>query len=264
MTRLVPAGFYAAVTAIAIAGVAAAALESQTRPARADRTVQRPGEAADPRVGLAPGYRTAGVAARHMELVANVPRPRGFYDPASPAGYPTPPERKEEEAKTEQEDAAAAAKAAARPGLLDLANTDAAFQGDRVFAGNYSGVNTYDISDPRAPRHIASLLCPGGQGDVSVHGSLLFMSVEQTRGRIDCGAGGVGEPVSPERFRGVRIFDITDLARPRQVAAVQTCRGSHTHTLLVHPADREHVYVYASGTSAVRSAKELELSLIHI
>ena len=92
-------------------------------------------------------------------------------------------------------------------------------------------------------------MCPGGQGDVSVHGNLLVMSVEQTRGRIDCGTQGVEPAVSAERFRGVRIFDITDVKKPKQVAAVQTCRGSHTHTLVANPKDTANLYVYESGTA---------------
>jgi hypothetical protein len=100
-------------------------------------------------------------------------------------------------------------------------------------------------------------VCPGGQGDVSVHGNLLIQSVEHTRARIDCGTQGVQATVSPERFRGIRIFDISDLGKPRQVAAVQTCRGSHTHTLVIDPDDKANLYVYGSGTGTVRSAEEL-------
>ena len=105
---------------------------------------------------------------------------------------------------------------------------------------------------------MTSIVCPGGQGDVSVYGNLLFMSVEQTRGRIDCGVDGVEDPVSKERFRGVRIFDIKDINKPRQVAAVQTCRGSHTHTLVPDPKDKANIYIYGSGTGGVRSGEELE------
>ena len=102
------------------------------------------------------------------------------------------------------------------------------------------------------------MVCPGGQGDVSVVGSLLILSVEQTRGRLDCGLQGVAEPVSAERFRGLRIFDIADPTMPRQVGAVQTCRGSHTHTVVSDPDDDGNVYVYGSGTSSVRSGDELD------
>ena len=108
------------------------------------------------------------------------------------------------------------------------------------------------------PQLIASVVCPGGQGDVSVWGNLLFMSVEQTRGRIDCGVQGIGDTVSKERFRGVRIFDISDMRKPRQVAAVQTCRGSHTHTLVPDQNDKSRIYIYGSGTGSVRSGEELD------
>ncbi len=123
--------------------------------------------------------------------------------------------------------------------------------------GNYHGFNTYNIERANRPQLIASVVCPGGQGDVSIWGNLLFMSVEQTRGRVDCGLQGVVPPVSNERFRGVRIFDISDLKNPKQVAAVQTCRGSHTHTLVPDPKDKSHIFVYGSGTGAVRAGEEL-------
>ena len=101
-------------------------------------------------------------------------------------------------------------------------------------------------------------MCPGGQGDVSIVGNLLIMSVEQTRGRLDCGLQGVAEPVSTERFRGIRIFDVSDFSMPVQVGAVQTCRGSHTHTVIEDPDDSDNLYVYISGTSSVRSDEEME------
>ena len=126
-----------------------------------------------------------------------------------------------------------------------------------MFVGNFNGFNAYVIENARKPQLVSSVVCPGGQGDLSVHGNLLFMSVEQTRGRVDCGTGGVTQPVSKERFRGVRIFDISDIRKPRQIAAVQTCRGSHTHTLIVDPKDTANVYIYNSGTGVVRSGDEL-------
>src|SRR5690606_34007927 len=141
---------------------------------------------------------------------------------------------------------------------LNFANSDLAFSGTHLFIGNFNGFNIYDVANPRAPKLVTSVVCPGGQGDVSVHGNLLFMSVEQTRGRLDCGTGGVDAPVSAERFRGVRIFDISDIRTPKQVAAVQTCRGSHTHTLVTNPKDTANLYVYGSGTSTTRSGEELE------
>jgi hypothetical protein len=102
------------------------------------------------------------------------------------------------------------------------------------------------------------VVCPGGQGDVSVYGDLVFFSAQETRGRLDCGPQGAPGEVNHERFRGVRIFDISDLDAPRQVAAVQTCRGSHTHTLVEDPNDPSVIYVYNSGTSPVRPAAEME------
>ena len=122
-----------------------------------------------------------------------------------------------------------------RSGGLNFANSDLAFSGHHLFIGNFNGFNVYDLVNPKKPKLLASIVCPGGQGDVSVHGNLLVMSVEQTRGRIDCGTEGVEPAVSAERFRGVRVFDITDVKKPKQVAAVQTCRGSHTHTLVTTP-----------------------------
>ena len=219
---------------------------------------------ADPRVGLKAGFRDAGTAARNMELVSTVPKPDGFFDPKSPAGFPTPPEQTREQEdevrRAEREHERAGTDAPPRPGAnnLNQGNSDAAFRQNQIFIGNFHGFNVYDIESAGKPRQLASVVCPGGQGDVSVHGNLLFMSVEQSRGRLDCGTGGVQGTVSAERFRGIRIFDISDIRRPKQIAAVQTCRGSHTHTLLVSPADPRNLYVYGSGTGRVRSREELE------
>jgi len=241
---------------------------------------QKPADPKDPRVGLKAGVRDAGVAARNMELVSNLPRPDGFFDPKAPAGDPMPPERPQGEKPPAPEGGAppaaapaaapaagapapaaggqAARQPAARGSGLDFANSDLAFAGTHMWVGNFHGFNTYDIENPRRPKLLASIACPGGQGDVSVYGNLLFMSVEQTRGRVDCGLQGVQETVSNERFRGVRIFDITDLKKPRQVAAVQTCRGSHTHTLVPDARDKSRIFVYGSGTGSVRSGEELD------
>lgn len=180
----------------------------------------------DPRVGLGPGWTDAGQAARRLELVADRPRPQGFFNPA-------------------------------QMGDFGVVNTDLAFSGNHVFVGSYNGFQIWDISSPSNPRLRSSLVCPGGQGDVSVYRNLLFMSVEETRGRMDCGTQGVADTVSTDRFRGVRVFDIGNLDQPRQVAGIQTCRGSHTHTLVTNPRDSANVYVYVSGTGPVRSAGEL-------
>lgn len=132
-------------------------------------------------------------------------------------------------------------------------NSDMAFTRGHVIQGNYSGFQIYDIQDPANPTLRTAMLCPGGQGDVNVHGNLMFQSVEQATGRVDCQSGGV----TPEnRFRGVRIWDIEDLDNPVQVATIQTCRGSHTNRLVEDPNDPDHVYVYVSGTAGQRSAGE--------
>jgi hypothetical protein len=206
----------------------------------------------DPRVGLKPGLHDAGEAAWNMERISGLPKPDGFFDPKAPAGNPSPPER---DPNLPPEPPPPFDPVASNK--LSFTNSDLAFQGTHAFVGNYHGVNTYDVERPGRPRLLASIVCPGGQGDVSVHGNLMFMSVEQTRGRLDCGTQGVPTPVSAERFRGIRIFDISDLAKPRQVAAIQTCRGSHTHTLVTSPIDKDTLYLYGQGTSSVRSGDEL-------
>jgi hypothetical protein len=215
---------------------------------------QRPADPNDPRVGLKAGMKDAGEAARNMKKISSLPKPEGFFDPANPAGA-IPPERDPSLPPAPPDPNSPAA--IAMNSALGFANSDLAFSGNHVFMGSFHGFTTYDIERPSKPKLSASTVCPGGQGDVSVHGNLLFMSVEQTRGRLDCGTQGVSTPVSAERFRGVRIFDISDLNKPKQVAAIQTCRGSHTHTLVSDPSDKGNLYVYGSGTSSVRSGEEL-------
>ena len=225
---------------------------------------ERPTTTSDPRVGLKAGLRDAGIAARNMELVKSIPKPEGFFDPKSPLGTPTPAEQNGTQTAVPNSEAGggktpqpAAQPPVQPPSGIDFANSDIAFSRDYLFLGNFTGFTAYAIEDPANARLAASVVCPGGQGDVSVYGNLLFMSVEQTRGRIDCGTQGVTPTVSPERFRGVRIFDISNLSNPKQLAAVQTCRGSHTHTLVTTPADKANIYVYAQGTGRVRPSEEL-------
>ena len=210
-----------ALSLIAGAGACATGSSGPEAPAPA-----RAAAGADPRVGLRGGWMDAQTAASNLEHLAHCRPSDGFFNPRN-------------------------------PGDFAFANSDLAFQGNLVFQGGYNGFQVWDISDPRNPRLRASLVCPGGQGDLSVYGNLLFMSVEDPRGRVDCGTQGVSAVASPERFLGVRIFDITDIENPRQVAAVQTCRGSHTHTLVTDPNDAAHIYVYVQGTSQVRPAAEL-------
>jgi hypothetical protein len=205
----------------------------------------------DPRANLKPGFRDAQVAAWNLELVANLGKPEGFFDPNAPAGPVSRPEPPPGQPPAPPDPDAPP------PAGMGFTNSDLAFSGNHVIAGNYHGFNVYNIERANRPRLIASVVCPGGQGDVSIWGHLLFMSAQETRGRLDCGLQGVSTPVSAERFRGVRIFDITDLNKPKQVAAVQTCRGSHTHTLVPDVKDKSRIFVYNSGTGAVRPGEEL-------
>jgi uncharacterized protein (DUF305 family) len=235
----------------------------------------------DPRVNLSPGFRDAGEAALNMQLVASLPKPDGFFDPDNPSGLPNraesedalqPDEEQEDSAEEDvsSEDAASALaetpadeeeeddeNADPRPSLLEFSNTDLLFSGTNLVVGNYHGFNTYDLSNPRTPRLLSSVVCPGGQGDVSLIGHLLIMSVQETRGRLDCGLEGVPEPTSQDRIQGIRIFDVSDFSMPLQVGAVQTCRGSHTHTVVGQPDGSNNAYVYVSGTSRVRDDDEL-------
>jgi hypothetical protein len=136
-------------------------------------------------------------------------------------------------------------------------NSDLAFTSHYAIQGNFSGYQVWDISNPRQPKLTTSYFCPGSQSDVSVYKNLLFVSGENLAARIDCGAEGVQDTVSKARLRGVRIFDITDISKPKNVGNVQTCRGSHTHTVVEDPKDRENVYIYISGSGSVRSPNEL-------
>src|SRR5437867_6279886 len=172
----------------------------------------------DPRVGLKPGRWDAAQAAWNMRMISTTP-PRGK--------------------------------------VLGATHSDLAFAGKYAIQGNYNGFEIYDISRPAKPALVQSYLCPASQDDVSVYKNLLFMSSESTISRTDCGFGGVPDPVSKERVRGIRVFDIADVKHPKLVTSVQTCRGSHTHTVVTQPGDNDNVYIYVSGSAAVRSADEL-------
>jgi uncharacterized protein (DUF305 family) len=208
----------------------------------------------DPRSSLAAGVRDAGQAARNMQLLASLPKPTGFFDPANPAGLPQvpgAPEAKEAEQPRRTPDNRPPSFGRA----FGFAFTDMAFSKDLLAVGSYHGFNLYRLPRTGVPQLVSSVVCPGGQGDVSVVGNLLIMSVEETRGRVDCGIQGVRGDASAERFRGLRIFDISNPTRPVQVGQVQTCRGSHTHSVV--SADAETIIVYNSGTSQVRPTEEL-------
>ncbi len=172
----------------------------------------------DPRVGLKGGLWDAGQASWNLQLMSSTRPPAAF---------------------------------------LGVTNSDLAFRGTYAIQGNYNGFQVWDIANPSQPTLRTAYLCPASQSDVSVYHNLLFVSSESGSGRLDCGAEGVHDTVSAERLRGLRIFDATDIAHPKYVANVQTCRGSHTHTVVTDPNDPADVYVYISGSSTVRSPSEL-------
>jgi len=138
-----------------------------------------------------------------------------------------------------------------------VTNSDLSFSGNHVIQGNYNGFQVWDISNPKQPRLTVGYLCPASQSDVSVYKNLLFVSGEGMSGRLDCGTQGVHDSVSADRLRGIRIFDISDIANAKYIGNVQTCRGSHTHTVVDDPNDKENVYLYVSGSAGVRSPNEL-------
>ncbi|MDT0594964.1 DUF305 domain-containing protein [Glaciecola petra] len=216
----------------------------------------------DERVGLTAGFRDAGEAISNLNLLASLPKPAGFFDPENPSNLPPVDESGSVDGDANDEDAEdleggdIKTEWGERWPLLSFWNTDMAFSKDILAVGNYHGFNLYKLDTSGLPELTSSIVCPGGQGDVSIVGDLLIMSVEQTRGRLDCGLQGVNEDVSDERFRGLRIFDISDLSQPIQVGAVQTCRGSHTHSVV--SANDKRIVVYNSGTAGVRDGDELE------
>ena len=172
----------------------------------------------DPRVGLGAGLFDAEEAIWNLRMLSTTPPPEEF---------------------------------------IGSVNSDLAFTGNYAIQGNYSGFQIWDISDPSAPELVTGYVCPASQSDVSVYRNLLFVSGEGMEGRLDCGTEGVREAVSADRLRGIRIFDISDVRNPEYIANVQTCRGSHTHTVLEDPNDPDNVYIYVSGSAPVRPAEEL-------
>lgn len=215
----------------------------------------------DERANLKSGFDDAGQAIMNLKLIASLSKPPGFFDPENPSELqPLIPKKDADKQAavahkdvSEEEDKPKRSK---RSALLSFSNTDMAFSGDTLVTGNYHGFNIYKLQEEGAPKLLSSVVCPGGQGDVSIIDDLLIMSVEQTRGRIDCGLEGINEDVSKDRFRGLRIFNISNLEQPIQVGQVQTCRGSHTHSVVSNTNGK--IIVYNSGTSSVREEEELE------
>ena len=206
----------------------------------------------DPRATLSAGFLDAEEASMNLELISFSPKPAGFFDPNNPSGIPPviTDDNEEFESRVDDGQSLDGTEWSDRSPLLSFSNTDMAFHKDILVAGNYHGFNIYKLQNDGIPELYSSVVCPGGQGDVSIVGDLLLMSVEQTRGRVDCGLQGISEDVSKDRFRGLRIFDISNLAVPVQVGQVQTCRGSHTHSIVEQ--DDTRLIVYNSGTSSIR------------
>ena len=208
----------------------------------------------DPRVNLAAGLFHANEAIKNLEKIVSLKKPDGFFDPNKLVEEGAQDNVDEdEEAKTIEDKARNS-----RYPMLSFSNTDMAFSQDLLVAGSYHGFNIYSLANNGMPELISSVICPGGQGDVSIVEHLLIMSVEETRGRIDCGLQGAGSEPTPDRFRGIRIFDISNPQNPMQVGIVQTCRGSHTHSVVNARTNDGNIIVYNSGTSSVRDQDELE------
>ncbi len=129
----------------------------------------------------------------------------------------------------------------------DYINSDLAFTGDYLVQGNFAGFSIWDIADPASPQLVSAVSCPGGQGDVSAVGNLVFFSVDETMSDDSCEAARV--PETESNWEGLRIFDISDPAAPRYAAAVRTRCGSHTHTVVPDPASSERVFVYMNAYS---------------
>jgi hypothetical protein len=204
--------------ALALAPACARTTASTTAAPSASGSMSAQAPSPDPRIGLAPGLYDAGTAIWNLKFLST-----------------TPPS----------------------PQFAGGINSDLAFTGKYAIQGSFRGYQVWDVSNPSKPSLRTAYYCPASQSDVSVYRNLLFVSGEDLTARIDCGAEGVTEAVSKDRLRGIRIFDITDIEHPKNVGNVQTCRGSHTHTVLVDPKDTANVYVYVSGAAGVRSAQEL-------
>ena len=216
----------------------------------------------DPRAGLKAGVYDAGEAILNMELIASLKKPTGFFDPKNPLEKgmeDTEDEDQSSDSEEEEKERSIESMAySQRFPMLSFSNTDMAFSEDMLVAGSYHGFNIYRLEESGFPNLMTSVVCPGGQGDVSVVGNLLIMSVQDTRGRLDCGLQGVDPEPNEERFRGIRVFDISDPEMPIQVGAVQTCRGSHTHSVVDGPDKDGKIIVFNSGTSSIRDQEEME------
>ena len=211
---------------LAASAIVASTGRTQSKTPAASATPRTTAPAPDPRIGLRAGWFNAGAAGWNMRLVSNTPPSPEFINRDT-------------------------------PGDFRFINSDLTFRGNFVIQGNFNGLQVWDITNPKVPKLFKAFVCPGSQSDVSVYRNFLFVSGEALNGRTDCGTQGVSDTVSHDRLRGIRIFDGTDLSNPRHITDVQTCRGSHTHTVVTSPTDTDNVYIYVSGSAPVRSPNEL-------
>lgn len=170
----------------------------------------------DPRDDLAHGMANAGIAIQGMRHLGTAPKSAAFDSTRG----------------------------------LTFVNSDLAFRGNLVYQGNFAGFTIWDVRDAAKPVLVAEVPCITSQGDPSIVGNLLFISAEGTGNRNDCAKGGVQKP--EDGMMGVRIYDVSNPKAPRLVKNVQTCKGSHTHTVVPHPTDKNIVYIYVSGNQGVR------------
>ena len=178
--------------------------------------------AADPRTNLKPGRFDAGTAASNMRLVSFSPKPAQFDSARG----------------------------------LTFINSDVAFgNGHYAYQGNFAGLTVWDVKDPAKPVVASVWECITSQGDPTIVGNLLFMSAEGAGNRNDCGKGGVQDP--KDHMEGVRILDVSNPKAPKLIKNVQTCKGSHTHTLVPSPTNKRIVYLYVSGQQGARPETEL-------
>ena len=175
----------------------------------------------DPRSTLKPGRFDAGIAISNMKQVSFVKKPAAFDSAAG----------------------------------LKFINSDLAFGTHYVYQANFAGFTIWDITDPANPVMASATKCITSQGDPTIVGNLLFLSAEGAGNRNDCADGGVQDP--KDHMAGVRIFDVSNPKAPKLVKNVQTCKGSHTHTLVPSPTDPRTIYLYVSGQQAARPETEL-------
>jgi hypothetical protein len=177
--------------------------------------------ATDPRSNLKAGRLDAGVAASNMRLVSFSPKPAVFDTVRG----------------------------------LTFINSDLAFGTHYAYQGNFAGFTIWDVANPAKPVVVSVVDCITSQGDPTIVGNLLFVSAEGAGNRNDCGKGGVQDP--KDHMTGVRIYDVANPRAPKLIKNVQTCKGSHTNTLVPSPTDKKIVYIYVSGGQAARPAAEL-------